>query len=321
MSIILGSSLNHEVLESIQLPFRLGGLGIRSLTKFYQINYLSSMSAAHRNIIQSFPNFSWHNKLLSIINGIIFNITSLLPDISDDLFFPIKYNRDIIKKLENLTYSKMIDQMSPLNRIRTTQRTIKGASSWLSAPPSPNYLLSPNEYRIAFRYNFGIKINHCNSICNMCGNSIDQLGHHAITCNNGYEKYSRHNSLALFTYKLAIKAGFSPILEQHSATNSISLQRPGDVVIPNWTTGKKLFVDIGITSFSHKIILNNIADNKNKAITNYENQKYVKYNHLFKKDIINTEIFLPIIFDSLGASNQPSLDFFKELARPYIPKL
>ena len=79
--------------------------------------------------------------------------------------------------------------------------------------------------------------------------SLDQFGHHALSCKNGPDVVSRHNRVRDTLFEFCQRACLGAQLEAGSSLGHEARQtHPADVLIPNWELGKPAAIDLCVTS-------------------------------------------------------------------------
>ena len=100
-------------------------------------------------------------------------------------------------KIENKQFQLLFDASSIPNRAHLMSASSNLAASWLSVIPSPglNLHLDTAEFQTALKWWLGIDM-FGGSRCPSCSTqSLDPLGHHALTCRYNGDVVSRDNQL------------------------------------------------------------------------------------------------------------------------------
>ena len=98
-------------------------------------------------------------------------------------------------KLEDQQFTKLFANASLPDRARLLSISSLHSSAWLSVTPSPrlNLHLDPSEFQVAIKWWLGLPVSQ-GQLCPQCiSHSLDQFGHHALSCKNGPDVVSRHN--------------------------------------------------------------------------------------------------------------------------------
>ena len=83
--------------------------------------------------------------------------------------------------------------------------------------------------------------------CPMCTQTVDMLGDHAACCTRNGERIVRHNRVRNLVANICREGLLSPVVEMKNLLTSTA-RRPGDIVLPNWSNGRPLAVDVAVTS-------------------------------------------------------------------------
>ena len=154
-------------------------------------------------------------------------------------------------KLEDLQFMELYNSASMLDKARLHSISSRHASAWLSVIPSPgsHSHLEPNEFQIALKWWLGIGVSE-GSTCEYCPNhSLDHLGHHSLTCRRGGDVVTCHNRLRDVLVEYCHLALVGCQVEMGSGWGlEMCMTRPADVLIPNWSLGKPVALDLTVTS-------------------------------------------------------------------------
>ena len=105
--------------------------------------------------------------------------------------------------------------------------------------------------------------------------SLDQFGHHALSCKNGPDVVSRHNRVRDTLFEFCQRACLGAQLEAGSSLGHEARQtRPADVLIPNWELGKPAAIDLCVTSPLNSNTLQVACVTPNSAAMQAEQRKH-----------------------------------------------
>ena len=162
-------------------------------------------------------------------------------------------------KIENKQFQLLFDAFSIPNRARLMSASSNLAASWLSVIPSPglNLHLDTTEFQTALKWWLGIDM-FGGSRCPSCSTqSLDPLGHHALTCRYNGDVVSRHNQLRNTFFESCRQAGVGGQMEVGSGLGHDEWRtRPADVLVPNWDLEKPAAFDLTVASPLNQSILN-----------------------------------------------------------------
>ena len=138
---------------------------------------------------------------------------------------------------------------------------------------------------------------------------MDIFGDHAIgSCSNGERHQNRigkHNSL-VECIATTLKGCGIPFKKEEHFDEKI----PGDIFIPNWATGRDLWVDLSVVSTlcpSHVKMSAREAGSEAAKRVDEKNKKYA--------ELRNVASFTPVVVETLGYWDKTAIYFFKELAQ------
>ena len=154
------------------------------------------------------------------------------------------------------------------------------SGDWLNTVPTKALGLHMRslEFITCIKYRLGLPVFLAEGPCIACGRHSDVLGDHALGCGNQGERLSRHNYLRDAIYEAARQALLSPTREERFllAQQGRELERPGDVVIPNWTAGQDTACDITVISSLQAAQVKKAAEEAGSALDHRFNNKDVQ---------------------------------------------
>ena len=243
---------SDSVWQQAQLSLSRGGLGLRSASLHSSAAFMSSFS------MSGFATNTSHHLLRSLD---LFNAcVSPAEAISiDELLNSPATQKMLSTKIENKQFQLLFDASSIPNRARLMSASSNLAASWLSVIPSPglNLHLDTAEFQTALKWWLGIDM-FGGSRCPSCSTqSLDPLGHHALTCRYNGDVVSRHNQLRNTFFESCRQAGVGGQMEVGSGLGHDERRtRPADVLVPNWDLGKPAAFDLTVASPLNQSILN-----------------------------------------------------------------
>ena len=317
---VLSKSLTDVQWNQACLPCKQGGLGIR-LSATYQIPAFvasrvetmnnCSVLLRHSVNIRDSPSFNQSFDLLK----------SEFPEISEDTLFSV--DRHLQRKLSDFVslklHSYLLQQLDPLGQANLLSFTLPAATDLLNAPPIPalGLALESSEFRIALCRQLRVPVFNESFRCPVCKSSmLDTYGDHALVCSTSGDVIARHNAVRDFLYNIAKLAGLSPKLEP-SRLLTDSSHRPGDIYVPNWSTGKPLALDVTIASPLQSSLLPAAAETAGVAAERAEERKTVAFRNLASDSSI---LFAPFALESSGGLGNSARKIFKELSTRYADR-
>ena len=152
-------------------------------------------------------------------------------------------------KIKNKQFQLLFDASSIPNRACLMSASSNLAASWLSVIPSPGLKLHLDtaEFETALKWWLSINM-FGGSRCPSCSTqSLDPLGHHALTCRYNGNVVSRHNQLRDTFFESSRQAGGQMEVGSGLGQDERHTQ-PADVLVPNWYLRKPAAFDLNVAS-------------------------------------------------------------------------
>ena len=96
-------------------------------------------------------------------------------------------------------------------------------------------------------YRLGAPIYSSSGPCPACKRPSDDLGDHAVVCGYQSERIARHNHLRDALFSAAASANLAPRKEERALIPGNNA-KPADVLIPHFSAGKDLALDVTVVS-------------------------------------------------------------------------
>ena len=256
--------------QQAQLSLSRGGLGLRRLSLHSPAAYIASAVASDCSSPQS-------KHLLHAID--LFNASvSTTDELTITSITTSNLTQKLLSvKLEDQQFTKLFANASLPDRARLLSISSPHSSAWLSVTPSPrlNLHLDPSEFQVAIKWWLGLPVSQ-GQLCPQCmSHSLDQFGHHALSCKNGPDVVSRHNRVRDTLFEFCQRACLGAQLEAGSSLGHEARQtRPANVLIPNWELGKPAAIDLCVTSPLHSNTLQVACVTPNSAAMQAEQRKH-----------------------------------------------
>ena len=188
------------------------------------------------------------------------------------------------------------------DKVRLNSLGMMRAGDWLNTVPSKalGLHMRPLEFLTSVKYRLGLPVFIVEGPCTACGRPSDRYGDHALGCAQQGERLSRHNTLRDAIYQAAQQAVLSPTREERYllSQQGRELERPGDVLIPNWTSGMDTALDITVISPLQASEVKKATEESGSALEHRFRAKMSKYFDACKDQGIH---FLPLPVETLGA--------------------
>ena len=165
------------------------------------------------------------------------------------------------------------------------------------------------ELKIAIAYRLGLPVNLLNqNHCSMlhCSDFMDKFGDHAISWGSGGDRIYRHIALRDSVFKMLRRVGFDASLEKAGLLDH-SNERPGDIFIHTYMTGRPAALDITVSSVVQSSSLPKASQNTGFVVRAAEARKDKKFYEKYASEGID---FIPLAVESLGGWGESALGVF-----------
>ena len=287
------------------LPVSRGGLGIRSAPSLSLPCFLSSFCSAKGSIVSILPD------TLQFSNDYTFMEGEKLWISLTKINLPVEKHH--IQKAWDVplidTVSRRLFESANTQTDRARLNAVSSVNSgdWLNALPvaSLGTLLDDFSFKIAVGLRLGCPI--CVPHLCVCGNQVDELGTHGLSCKFSAGRISRHHAVNDLIKRALISAEIPTVLEPLGTSRDDGKRPDGMTLIP-WTAGKPLvwdFTCVDTTAMSH---LTSTAARAGAAALSAESMKESKY-----KNLNNQYTFLPVAVETFGAWGPQGLELIKQI--------
>ncbi|HEY1110425.1 MAG TPA: reverse transcriptase domain-containing protein, partial [Opitutaceae bacterium] len=319
--------LEGEFAETARLPFRLGGLGLRSVERHAPTAFL----AAHletRALMKLFSSEAAPPAFALPADPLVaFNLARVpLPSVKES----------IVEKLASSTsqhYNKLqrelsmaIDDAAEAAMPKDTERVIRkmscgarGASMYLVGPVSydehlEDYFMAPSTFTAALHLRLGKAVSHEPGACKLCttGHHNDVSGHAALKCMKCGHRTRVHNRLRDTLASIATECLLSPTVEPRPFADS---NERLDVAYA--MSGKLQLIDVAITHPIEATFSQQAASAPGGAATAYQARKSAKY----AGKLTDGQVLVPFIVDTFGALGEEAERALRKLVPLYMRRL
>ena len=318
-------SLSENLFERICLPLNQSGAGLHSASNLAWPSYLGShmnSSSIQADILSyKMSAVLANHKVETKINVLklnfqeLFNNNSLLSTNSSALKGPQRLLSNLVHES---IFQKFINESDSPRDVALAIACKEKKADWLQAAPFSwlHQTMSSQQWRIMFRYRFGIPVYSKAISCPCCTQWLDIYGQHAVSCagsarNAGSCRTNRHNAVRDTLFFFAKEAKL-PIEKEKKDLCIDNSAKPADIYIPSFRDNHlDLCVDVTICNSmpqdgSNRIF--NPLDPFNMA----ENAKKDKYALLRLK---HDNILVPFVMGSLGGFNQDAEHLIDEFGK------
>ena len=202
------------------------------------------------------------------------------------------------------------------DQARINSLCLQRAGDWLNTVPNKalGLHLRDSEAIIAIKYRLGIPVFLVSGPCVACGRHSDALGDHSLGCAQQGERLSRHHALRDALYQSAQQAVLSPTREERYLLTQAGREdeRPGDILIPSWTSGMDTACDVTVISPLQALTVTKAAREAGSALDTRYRAKMSKYFDACREQGIH---FLPLPVETLGAWHPLAIKAIEKLGR------
>ena len=295
LSKIAHSPIPDMAWKQAQLPFRLGGIGLRAASTTASIAFLVSCHAS-RPLLR---------KLLPSINT---NAIKLPGEEEAEEAVLHKYELDVEDEmkqsslqaqLDSNCYRALISGSNIRDRARLTAiAESTETSGWLRAVPidSLGLTMAGPEFIISLRVWLGIDIFPTSpaSLC-ACKTVIDPKGDHLLGCGYGPLRTRRHNALCNIIWHTLLQDNAQAKCEQ--GISGDTQIRPGDIYHPDFSHGQPTYFDLSVKNTFQLSSINQASTSAGAAALEGEMRKDDKYEAIVGRE---GAVFVPLVVETLG---------------------
>jgi len=290
---ILQCSLPSNSWCQASLPFRLGGLGLRSSSSSAAAAFLGSCNSvrllASQLLSQDFHDLVFPDEVQA---------ATIFDEFSSDLFIPTATQQDLQALLDQTQFERLFSSLNIRHRARLTALShSSGASSgWLKAIPQVSLALAiPGpEFMVALRLWLGIPLFPLSPLCS-CLTSIDQFGDHLLECSHGPMRIRRHDALVDIVCHALSQSHPGVLKEQRVSCDDHS--RPGDVYHPDFQFGRPAYFDVSVRSTTQSSYISSSSCCAGVAAAAGEVAKDLKHQDLVEEAGCD---FVPLVVETFG---------------------
>ena len=151
------------------------------------------------------------------------------------------------------------------------------------------------------------------SICHthvcICGENVDPLGYHGLSCKYQLGRRSRHEEVNDLIKRALVQAKI-PAMKEPSILSRTDGKRPDGLTLTSWKEGKCLIWDVTVADTVCQTYVYRCSKDPSAAANIREKSKISKYQNL-----ANDYFFVPIGIESLGSWGQEGIKLVKAIGR------
>jgi hypothetical protein len=303
LEIITNVSISDSTWAQASLPVSRGGLGIRSAGDLSVPAFLASIASTAYLVPSILSRTSHcpdpdHEEALWIWHRL--TDYALIPNSNQqrDWEAPV---------LDRLTASLLEAAQNPQEKARLLATGRKESGAWLSALPCAplGLALDNNAVRIAVGLRLGTSLCHPHKC--VCGEPVDGLGTHGLSCIKKGGTFSRHFALNEIIQRACSKVHVPTLLEPTNMFRTDGKRADGLTLTP-WSRGKSLVWDATCVDTLCKSYVPATAKNSGAAAARAEKKKTDLYAQLPSQ-----YQFVPFAVETLGPIGEAAQKFIREL--------
>ncbi len=311
----IGAHLNHDQRTQMTLSIKMGGLAIPSAVERSPAAYICSVLKAEplcRSLLKSnFQDNLEVDKELAQLNERIPEESKLDATVLKSMIKPQAFISNV---LDTHKFNALFSSSGIRNKARLNSLRLPHSGSFLNATPNDlwNLTFTNEEFSSLVRYHLGVDVFDATTFaknCPRCQKPQDASGDHCLVCQHG-PKIPRHNSVAGTLLSLAQQAALAPRFEPPNLIRNSS-ERPADVLIPVWTGGRPLAIDVSVTCPVAESYVLKASQVIGSAAAERAALKRVKYTQICEENGLN---FSPFVLESFGGFGPDAVHLLSKIS-------
>jgi hypothetical protein len=303
---ILNVRLDDSQWSQASLPLSFGGLGIRKLSEIAKPCFISSSGAARSLLLQLVPDsIETHEAFCASVINSFLESSGHEGELSQEQL-------DSQSKLDEIGSKRISDSLLiTANQVETARLLAsrsKDSSRWMHAVPSENLgtKLSDEDIRTAVSLRLGSFIYRSHE-CHRCGNDVDELGRHGLSCKKSAGRHFRHTQINDIFSRALTSAGI-PNMREVTGLCRDDGKRPDGVTLVPFSRGRPLVWDATICDIFAPSNISTACQNAGASADAAELKKINKY-----KDLSTNYIVKALAFDTMGIPGRDTKKLLKSV--------
>ena len=308
---ILNVALDDRAWQQAALPIRMGGLGVRKISSVSLPAFLSSVHSTDtltRKILSSSALVDVEVPCLTDALD-AWKMATPNTDLPGNRCSQRQWDGPLCSTIRNNLLNTC---NSAAERARLLAVGEWESGLWLQAIPSSSIgtMLDDTTFRIATCLRLGapcVAPHRCH-----CGEAVDSLGHHGLSCCRSAGRIARHASINDIIRRALSTAGVPAVLEPNGLVRDDGKRPDGMTLLP-WKMGRPLVWDATCVDTLAPSHLPSTAVCAGAAAASAETTKRRKYNNL-----IGNYSFEPFGVETLGPWGPSSRLLYKDIAKRLV---
>ena len=181
------------------------------------------------------------------------------------------------------------------------------SSDWLNAIPISGLGLKLDDasFRVVCGLRLGLTL--CKTYTCRCGQSVDELGRHGLSCSQAKGTIPRHSQVNDLI-RGALRIAQIPNCREPGGLDRRGQNRPDGMTLMPWSKGRHLAWDFTCNDMLATTYIPLTSVEAGRLADKQEEMKLKKYENLASSHIV-----MPVAIETLGSWGQMGLSFIKEL--------
>ena len=282
------------------LPVRIGGLGVRRAYDHWTAAAMGAASGTFDLCKHLDKHYRWDaggwSHTATRYNELVDADARVNPEEQPQ---QILKQRDLSAPIITRQVSELRDTGDIQDRARLNSLQLPLAGAWITALPTPENVINPEEFRAVVRLRLGLAVHRDKALCEQCGRPMDEFGIHALNCSHGGCTIRRHDRLRDLVGMLGSKAGLAPSLEPKHIV--LGGTKPADIFFSIGVgDGKPRAVDCVVANPLAKSHVQGAARAVGHAAVTHQTAKRGKHGEACRKAHISFTAFAAEVLGGLG---------------------
>ena len=304
----LNIELSDQAWTQASLPLRYGGLGVRKVTHLALPCYLSSLNSS-LDLVRTICTGIQSTTEPECLAEAVACFRSRVPEYEVPSGDASKRQRAWDDTSAGSHFAELLGSANQVHRARLLAAKQPHSGAWLNVAPLPalGLHLDDESVRVATALRVGAPV--CEPHACRCGQRVDRLGHHGLSCCFSAGRLPRHAHLNDVVKRALAAAGVPSWLEPVGLDRGDG-RRPDGVTVFPYSRGKCLTWDATcVDSFCASAIVGSAVDPGSAAL-NAEERKCGRY-----QGLTDRYIFQPVAVETTGVLGTSTLSFLRQLGK------
>ncbi|XP_072940630.1 uncharacterized protein [Epargyreus clarus] len=310
LSTLFNCQISDRAWTQASLPIRYGGLGVRKISSVSLPAFLSSTHST-QDLVSKILSKSLMNCDVAYMSEAKSAWVMACPNTNFPKLLNVQKLWD--EPLCKLTYELLLNTSDDITeRARLLAVSERESGYWLQALPSSHIgtLLDNSTLSLCLCLRLGLKINEPHRC--VCGEGVDQSGHHGLSCQRSAGRMSRHACINDVIRRALVTINVPATLEPNGIVRDDG-KRPDGLTLVPWKQGRSLVWDgtcVDTMAPSHIRATSMRAGAAAESAEAVKRRKYAA--------ISQNYIFVPFAVETMGPWGPEAKQFYKELSSRLI---